>query len=902
MYKPSQLLAAMPNVTQPKLVTSGVGLWLVWDGQLSSVVGQIFTEFGGFPMVQEGAQAIWYFFGEEAFRALGRLMGFARVNKLPLFVQTFPASLLIGFKYEVSLSVSAEYADQEAGASQELEVLVHPQFKPMLEAVHGLSLKPMGQVSGLARVDFALMQVDANYPLETPLAWYMVLRPLGDPLDKNTAEGWRAIFIEMQALIERMALKYLSNDGYLIFALDNLRSFRNICREILSLQVQIKAPDSGKKYWPCVMAAVPKKGFAFNKELPKRINLDWSHLSPDYPHMSFRSALYLGKGFRISDVRQASSVQTVDDWCQISLEADEEEGTIRGQVSMNLPPNLLAGKEAPCFYCGLTNHQARDCPTKALANLDPEAWEQVAMLDLEKIQEGFDQINLKMGDQGAATLPGLLASQDLAGLMFRAVMEINFPSQLRTLEITWRSTGKDLPSGFSTLEQPSGDYPGQALACLRQGDWSKTETELDLIVTNFGRGLRPRSLQGFWAMEQQDWTRAAYFWQEASRNALTPMQRGYLAFLEARAWEVQGEFQKAMEFYRQSRADCPRWAEPLYRRGVCMVKMGFTDQGMYEFQELIRTDPLVFNRVLLDPELDRGRMLILSELWKPWTEALEGKEAKAPSLSTLPESIKGWFREDHPFLPLALKRADVLVDMAKINNYVCFVRVVQHYAALQIELRQTVDKGIATLNLRLRSVHEELSKIHHEAAWFPFGKLLREFNSDFNSCANKLNWLRNNSMHIAANFRKSWDYLEEMEATIVLLKTRLITLRIVRDATLFVLLLGKSFMWLEIIGLVLSLAAVPVVIFIFQKTGAVWLADLLSAQKWQVHKGLIIIMSILAISLAALQTALGFEKKRAKLFKEEEAKDKAASARKGKPAPHSGRTAQAVAKSPAKAK
>lgn len=57
----------------------------------------------------------------------------------------------------------------------------------------------------------------------------------------------------------------------------------------------------------------------------------------------------------------------------------------------------------------------------------------------------------------------------------------------------------------------------------------------------------------------------------------------------------------------------------------------------------------------------------------------------------------------------------------------------------------------------------------------------------------------------------------------------------------------------------------------------------MDSQKWQVQKGLVLIVSITAMALAALKTAVTFEKKRTELFKEEEKKaDKKHPEKKGK--------------------
>ncbi|GAB6036046.1 tetratricopeptide repeat protein [Fundidesulfovibrio butyratiphilus] len=883
MYKLSQLLERLPGVSQPKLVGSGIGVWVVWEGKASAVISQIFNEFGGFSMAKDSSQSLWFFFGEEGMRALGRLSSYARMNKLPTFIEAFPASLMVGYKYETTLSVAGDLTAQEADPAQDMEIYIHPQFNNLVGGLTGLSLKPVTPPPGMVRTEFSLLQADLTLSQDSPLAWYFVLRPLGDPLDKNTADGWRSVFSEMQTLIERQALKYIAHEGYLIFTLDSLRSLRTFCKDVLLLENQLRNPESGKKYWPTIMACVLKKGYTFNKDLPKRINLDWRQLAPDLPHMSFRSALYLGKGFRINDVRTSHSVQTLDDWCNVGLDTDDEQVS-QGEVPFKLPPNLLAGPNIPCFYCGLANHTPKDCPSKTLADMDDGVWETLGLAEMKALEQSAQELNVALADGSAQTVTAKLGGKDWQGAVLRALFEITYPCQLRALDRIWRSRGKTLPGGLTDLaSRDEGEYLWSGLTAMRQTDWTTVESELAQALNTMGRSFQPRTLQGFLSLEQNDWDRAIYFWQEAGRVAYSPLQRAYLAFLEGRSLEVRGELQQAMNLYRQARNESSKWVEPAYRQGVCLVKMGFTDQGLSEFLDLVDDSPHFFNRVLMDPELERGRIHILGALWKPWEEAKAAAQEKAQAIPALPEHLKSWFRDGHPFLTDALERSKVLADLAKIDNFVCFKRVVNEYDLLQADLRKAVEKDSKTLGNTLTRLYDELKTIHKEAAWFPFGKLLREFNKDFNACATKLNWMRTTSLQVPANFRKCQDYVDEVEAAIAVLKARLVTLRIVRDSTLFVLLLGKTFMWLEIIGLALSLVAVPAIIYLSQRTGQTWLAGVLESQKWQVQKGLVLIVSITAMALAALRTAVSFEKKRAKLFKDEEEKaDSSTHPKKGK--------------------
>lgn len=71
---------------------------------------------------------------------------------------------------------------------------------------------------------------------------------------------------------------------------------------------------------------------------------------------------------------------------------------------------------------------------------------------------------------------------------------------------------------------------------------------------------------------------------------------------------MQGRFNDAMEMYETVRRLLPQWELPVYRRLVCRVKMGFAEAVQAQFADEIRADPALFNRLLVDPELERGHV------------------------------------------------------------------------------------------------------------------------------------------------------------------------------------------------------------------------------------------------------------------------------------------------------
>ena len=127
---------------------------------------------------------------------------------------------------------------------------------------------------------------------------------------------------------------------------------------------------------------------------------------------------------------------------------------------------------------------------------------------------------------------------------------------------------------------------------------------------------------------------------------------------------------------------------------------------------------------------------------------------------------------------------------------------------------------------------------------------------------------------MAENFRRTQRYLAEVEARIKTLQGRLVTLRIVRDSTLFILMLGRNFIWIELLCLGLALVSIPGFIYFTKGMEGNWLVDIVIKQRWEFQKGLVIIMSIFALVAAALKSALGFEKRKRKLFERDEAEEK----------------------------
>lgn len=879
MYSLSSLLQSLPHIQQYRLVGSGHAVWVSWAGQANSSVNHTFTDYGGILMAEERNQSLWFFSTSEAFRAVARLQVWSRLNATPLLIQILPGSFLVGLDLSLSMSVSLELSGQQANPGNEFAVWVHPKLREVVEAIPGLDLHAGTPPTGFSTgVQWKLFHADQGLDYETNLSWFFIIKPLGKMGDKESVLGWREFFSEIQTLLQRLDLKYISDvrEGHVIFPLANFRLLRTWCQEMLALVRAVK-DDPKREYWPCVMAAVPQKGLTFTPELPRKVGLDWNRMAPDFPHLQYRDAFPLAEWFQINEVRYGAEQESLETWCNLALKAGE--GQDHGTLDVPLPRKLSQNGAMECFYCGLKCHQAQACPTRSLDKSHAEVWERLARVNMNDLVGGLRALDAALdGERLNQSLAKLLdGGQKLENDLARALFEINSPGQLRLLQLVWRSRGKEWPSGLTQLATDEVPYVYAALEAVRKGDLDDAENQLKQASLKYMRSFQPPSLLGFVAMERGDLHQAAFYWQEAERLSYTPLQQGYFLYLQARALEIQGECKEAATLYRQAGTSSPSWIDPVYREAVCLVKMGFTSQAMDILDKLIDQDSNVFNRILIDPELERGRMQILGSLWDKWHEA-ETRSAEEKALVTrLSSEIAQRFEDNHDYFEPAQERLERMRKLTEISNYVAYSELVRGLDAFTRDLNIQVESEIKRIKARMEAAYSRLKDIQREAAWFPFPKLLRDFNRDFNFCVEKMNWIRNQPLTVAENFRSGLRFLNEIDERISQLQKRLVTLRIVRDGSLFVLMLGRAFIWLEIIGLGLALVTIPALIYSSRYLAHNWLVSLILDQKWEFQKGLVIILSVLALGLAAVRTAFGFEKRKKQLFerKEQELQERA---------------------------
>ncbi|WP_419788169.1 tetratricopeptide repeat protein [Pseudodesulfovibrio sp.] len=850
------------------MVASGYGVWLSWKGTLNSAVENTLREYGVLLLAQEEGQSLWFCHTPELFRALARLQMWARVNPMPVLCQVVPMTFLVGYNMDFSASLSAELDRQDSRVSEDFEVLIHPKIKDKVKSVPGLSTIPVGSVDGLASVEWLGLQVDQGLDYETVRKWYFIIKPLGKMSDQDSFVGWRDFSSHILALVQRLGLKYVSDvkEGAIFFPLDNFQLLKNFCIEILTLIRETKE-DPDLQVWPVVMAAVSQERLQFTQDLPKKVGLDWNRLTPDYPHVRFMDGFLLSHWFKVNEARYGTEALSLDSWCTI---AQREGGAMveHGTMEIMLPDVLAGGDGTECFYCGQKNHVSGHCPSRSMAAVHPQVWHLLSKVDVKEINSALAVVDAEAGNGNFASAIRAIMERknDLSSLLVRAMYEINVPAQIRMLKLVWRSRSKEWADGFRQLAPVESGGVWEALNLMEAADSENAEELLKAAQLKSPRNYQPHSLMGFIQLERNDTNQAMFNWQEAERLSYTSLQQGYFAYLQARLDEVGGTLKEAINGYKRASSHSPGWIDPVYRQAVCMIKMGFTGQAMDLFSDLIRREPHIFNRVLLDPELDRGRVQIMSSLWEMWSTAAEEMKQASSQVEALVKDIERRFNENHDYYESANEELERLNKLSSTNNYVAFRMLASGTNKFQTDLDDEVRREIKRINANLEYQAERIRSIQKEAAWFPFPKLLLEFNKDFNFCVDKINWIKTQNLKDADNFRKALAFMEQVEDRIDTLQGRLVTLRIVRDSTLFVLMLGRNFIWLELICLGLALVGVPGFIYFTQDVQGNWIVDALREQRWEFAKGLVIILSVLSIAFAAIKSGLTFEKRKRELF------------------------------------
>jgi len=571
----------------------------------------------------------------------------------------------------------------------------------------------------------------------------------------------------------------------------------------------------------------------------------------------------------VRDLRFTGEQMAMDSWCNVML----DENSISGRsIPLLIPSRLTMPSPSGigCVYCGIHSHESADCPTRFGPASSPEVWDQLALLDLDAINEGFRTVELALTEKGTGGYAAILGGDGDASVVLNAVMEINAACQLRNVPRHWLYRMREPEPGEEAPtkdDSPAWELLDKLIA-TSAGDLAALEKKIAQAVSRHQRDPRLHMVQAFAYIERNDFARAEAAFRTAAVLTPSPALQSWNEFFLARLAEEQGQYSSAIEQYSQIWRVMPHWREVKYREIVCQVKMGFCEPVLDQLITLIRDEPAYFNRALVDPALERGRLLILSALYDLWAEAKKCAEADRERINAVGERLNAWFAPEHPVQLQLGGKVRNLEDQANVNNYLAYLKVVEERPGLEKELDDCILREVEDLRNRYKYYLDILQEIRDEASWFPFPAALREFSHEFNESAGIINRAFSCNFKEPEAFKRAQGETPHLAELLRSLRKRLHFLRMVRDGTLFGLTLLKTFIWVEAVGLLLCFISVPVIYFWGESMRLGWLRQILGSEPWSIQKVLILIVSMVSLGTAALRTTLVFDRKREKLLEE----------------------------------
>jgi tetratricopeptide (TPR) repeat protein len=862
------LRSQLQDVGEVRVRADGWALRMIWLGHVvHPTVLQTLDDYGGLPVAANDNQALRFFFSPDVFLAGARLAVWARFNTLHMRLRIFPARFQAGRNNERTLIFDESLMLEDVPPPAEFSIQVHKSLADDVNRIPGLSIRD--KASDDRSGPWAPLEVDIRLPYQSPLAWYAVLRPVGNPLDRNFLTGWREFFAQLEAVLQRNKFRFSLHDNFLMFPLDSVRQVKNWCLDFLRLVHRLKETTPGQ-YWPCVTVTADRNGLHMNEELPDKLDVPWKYLVPDYPHMSMRNALMLGEEFSVHEVRFAPSTLSPDDWACLTLPETGAVGT--SALPRIVPVDLIFGHEPQCFYCGQRSHAAARCPSKKIPSSQPPVWPRIARMDFSAMRAGAHGI--EQGLAGAPTpadreawILATLREDGETGNMLSAFYDINRITQVRVADFFWRARNKDLRKAARNSAVRDHNRIWTLLDDFAAKAPEEVAEEMQALVLRNSREYRELSLRGFKEAESGNLEQADKLWKEAEYSSPHPVVQAWHVLLQGRASECLGRFGEAALLYDQAYRSCPAMHDAEYRRIVCFVKSGFTDTALPMLTALTAINGHFFNKALFDPELERGYIQVMGCLHTLWDDMSARAIDEEARLVRIRDDLGAWFLPDNEFAVKTAERVDRLLKIAAVKNFVAFQTLINGRVQTEKDIQTYVFQESRLYKSRFRSFGERLKVIHEESAWFPFPSTLTEFNKNYNAGVENLNWAMTANFHGADNFRRAQAMLGKEEERLKKLEGRLRSLRIVRDATLFVLSIAETFLWLEAVGIILIFAVLPLFVLYGDRIGLDNIARFLTADRWQIQKALFFLITGLAFGVASLRTFLRFESIREKILR-----------------------------------
>ena len=873
------ILSSQPRVSTKVLSTGGLCVWICWSKGKEARVVTMLEESGGLEIANTGTQSLWFFFGVEVtLYALAKLDIWGKQFSTGLTSFTFPGDLVVGPDRTLTVEIDAEYQNMTTGDPQSIVyIFTHPALWPYATSMPGISFYDMTILEKQGLFGWKMITADRRLPFSAEHGWFAFLHPVGNPLDKNYQKGWGKIFANIEPLLQDSKLKYALQSGFLSVSIANIEQLRAWVEQILIIFDDIREHHQDI-YWPCLSVIVDKNNLNFTTDLHEKLDIDWGSLCPDHPYLNYKNGFLLGQNFTIHDLHYSSQPTNIEALCTVSLKSlDVNNSTIRPLIAKVLAPS----NNTACFYCGSGTHSGAECPTKQLEPLDPDFWHHFDDFDFGEINASYQTIDAEVNAHGIEAYANIIAHKDATARLLQATFAINSACQVPNIARIWQITSRDMDE-IPEKTNPQKEPVWAILKRLSQETQDLNAIERDCLnqIAKNPKNWHLRCIYGFITMERGDYEKAAIAWREAESLCTTTTHQAWIKFLIARLREIQGFHLDASESYKHIKSLLPAWQELDYRILVCQVKMGFGQNTAKHLETELGTNPEIFHKVLVDPELARGHSQILLRIFPIWENAYNLFLIDRKGLEELLQTLTDWFDEDENPVLYYGSKIRTLLGIGPIKNFLLFMEFAEFKPRFETDLIRIINKGVAELKQGYEKCLNQVEFIRDEMNWFYFQRVLVDFNTTFNDCARLLNWAFVSNFNDVAIFKEALQKLPELQGFVDKLRGKLTRLRVVRDITLFALLMLKTFFKTATFLVGLSILGIFVLLFYGDSFNMSWFQDIIKANFWELLKVVLSITLMLSLGLASLKTTVLFESKRNKLL--EAAKEERLRAQQGR--------------------
>lgn len=282
-------------------------------------------------------------------------------------------------------------------------------------------------------------------------------------------------------------------------------------------------------------------------------------------------------------------------------------------------------KYAKCYYCGGSDHAAKQCPSK----MSDSATRSVHALGYSS-EQWFRQLIENTPEQAAkasngSTSDGLKPDQLLANVQIDA----HYCYQLRCLSAVWDESAAQW-SGLKTVS--GGGKKGGSLwlilDSLRTGNHGRAQHLLDKARLDYYNDYRFYSLCALLEAEKGKLEKARQYFAKALNCRLSPVQRMYVLFALVRCLQLTGHFREISVYLRKIRRIDPKCKEATYRYLIYRMEQGHKEAALGELIDFLAHDRHYFAVSLVDSAIAPFR----KELTADWIRLLDQSREEAQKM------------------------------------------------------------------------------------------------------------------------------------------------------------------------------------------------------------------------------------------------------------------------------